>query len=289
MTDALFLNGVFEEVLEEILLAQEKNKNLTCYIQPYSDGRIKMLAEDIPSEQAPIRFYISLTTSFNTVSYTANITGWDDKRELVKDKVRLDKINTDIKKYQPTAVEVYEFSDEERTKPCVNLIHIKDLKRIKNPFSVNNLIKTSNNKQYSLRTQSGGWSRVNDSPDLIEATETYFKTNYDKELEKNIAKATKRSSVQRQKRIEKSPKKPEKITINSRGFKRNADVVAEVLERANGKCENCNNKAPFIRRKDNSPYLEVHHKITLADNGDDTVENAIAVCPNCHRELHFGI
>ena len=26
----------------------------------------------------------------------------------------------------------------------------------------------------------------------------------------------------------------------------------------------------------------------LADGGADTVENAIAVCPNCHRELHYG-
>ncbi len=23
-------------------------------------------------------------------------------------------------------------------------------------------------------------------------------------------------------------------------------------------------------------------------DGDDTVENAIALCPTCHRELHFG-
>jgi 5-methylcytosine-specific restriction protein A len=34
--------------------------------------------------------------------------------------------------------------------------------------------------------------------------------------------------------------------------------------------------------------LEVHHKIRLADGGFDTVENAIAVCPNCHRQCHHG-
>ncbi|MGH8437576.1 MAG: HNH endonuclease [Pseudomonas sp.] len=33
---------------------------------------------------------------------------------------------------------------------------------------------------------------------------------------------------------------------------------------------------------------EVHHKVRLADGGLDTVENAIAVCPNCHRQAHFG-
>jgi len=34
--------------------------------------------------------------------------------------------------------------------------------------------------------------------------------------------------------------------------------------------------------------LEVHHKVPLAEGGDDTVENAIALCPNCHRHAHYG-
>jgi hypothetical protein len=28
--------------------------------------------------------------------------------------------------------------------------------------------------------------------------------------------------------------------------------------------------------------------VPLARGGEDTVENAVAVCPNCHREAHFG-
>jgi 5-methylcytosine-specific restriction protein A len=36
------------------------------------------------------------------------------------------------------------------------------------------------------------------------------------------------------------------------------------------------------------PYLEVHHIKRLADKGSDTTTNSIAVCPNCHRELHYG-
>lgn len=71
-------------------------------------------------------------------------------------------------------------------------------------------------------------------------------------------------------------------------FKRNPDVVAEVLIRAKGKCESCGKPAPFKRRKDDKPYLEVHHKVFLSNGGDDTVENAEALCPNCHKEKHFG-
>ena len=72
------------------------------------------------------------------------------------------------------------------------------------------------------------------------------------------------------------------------GFLRNPDVIADVLWRAKGVCERCHRKAPFIRKSNNSPYLEVHHPIPLSDGGEDTVANAIALCPNCHREAHFG-
>ncbi|MDV3468652.1 HNH endonuclease signature motif containing protein [Stenotrophomonas sp. C3(2023)] len=70
---------------------------------------------------------------------------------------------------------------------------------------------------------------------------------------------------------------------------RNPDVVAEVLARAKGVCGGCGSHAPFIRASDGSPYLEVHHRKRLADGGEDTVANAVALCPNCHREQHFGI
>jgi 5-methylcytosine-specific restriction protein A len=62
----------------------------------------------------------------------------------------------------------------------------------------------------------------------------------------------------------------------------------EILLRANGVCEKCKNPAPFFRAKDDTPFLEIHHKIHLANGGEDTIENAIAVCPNCHREFHYG-
>jgi hypothetical protein len=81
---------------------------------------------------------------------------------------------------------------------------------------------------------------------------------------------------------------PDTYEVTTKAFRRNPDVIAEVLIRANGICERCKKEAPFKRASDGTPYLEVHHKIRLADGGEDTVENAIAVCPNCHRELHFG-
>jgi 5-methylcytosine-specific restriction protein A len=68
---------------------------------------------------------------------------------------------------------------------------------------------------------------------------------------------------------------------------RDPDVKAWVLIKANGICESCNTKAPFVSST-GIPYLEVHHVKRLADKGPDTIDNAVAVCPNCHKALHYS-
>lgn len=70
-------------------------------------------------------------------------------------------------------------------------------------------------------------------------------------------------------------------------FVRDPQVVAWVLEAANGSCENCKAPAPFLK-EDATPYLEVHHVKWLSQGGSDTVSNAVALCPNCHRRLHYA-
>lgn len=112
-------------------------------------------------------------------------------------------------------------------------------------------------------------------------------------MEDKFAKAVRRSlsgsSSARARRLRSAPKIPQRVPATLMAFDRNPDVVAEVLLRANGVCARCKNGAPFARKKDGTPYLEVHHKLMLALGGEDTVENAEALCPNCHRELHFGV
>ncbi len=104
-----------------------------------------------------------------------------------------------------------------------------------------------------------------------------------------VVKSKQDTVSERQIRLKAAKTKPEYLDTSIKIFKRNPDVVAEVLFRAQGICEKCNKPAPFVRARDNTPYLEVHHITRLSQNGDDRVENAIAVCPNCHRELHYGI
>ena len=66
---------------------------------------------------------------------------------------------------------------------------------------------------------------------------------------------------------------------------RNQDVVKLARRRANGFCELCNKRAPFKDRRGN-PYLEVHHIKWVSRGGNDSVENVVALCPNCHKKMH---
>ena len=114
------------------------------------------------------------------------------------------------------------------------------------------------------------------------------KEQFQEEFEHAIEKSKKLTKEARMNRILNADRNPAQIRVAQTIFKRNPDVVAEVLERADGICEACKNPAPFIRKSDNSPYLEVHHIKALSDGGEDTLENTIALCPNCHRRYHYG-
>ena len=110
----------------------------------------------------------------------------------------------------------------------------------------------------------------------------------DAEFAAAVVNAISDSTASRQKRLKVAKKKPGVLIATTKVFIRNPDVVAEVLHRAKGSCEVCKQPAPFFRKIGGSAYLEVHHTVQLAHGGEDTVENAIAVCPNCHRKQHYG-
>lgn len=81
--------------------------------------------------------------------------------------------------------------------------------------------------------------------------------------------------------------RPQTVEHTTKSYIRDPKVKAWVLRRANGICELCKQPAPFTSI-DGLSYLEVHHVKPLAEGGPDTPDNTVAVCPNCHRELHLG-
>lgn len=95
--------------------------------------------------------------------------------------------------------------------------------------------------------------------------------------------------VGRQKRlttIAKMSGSSKKITSEQVDYARSQEIRIEKLYESNGRCMKCGNVAPFFS-KDGLPYLEVHHVIPLSSDGEDTLENTIALCPNCHRKIHY--
>ena len=156
--EALFINGVYEEVLEEILLIQKELPEHIMYLQPYSPRPIIHLHDDPPAWERPTKLYISITTDLSNVHFTAEIVRWDDKRKFTEEKRHV--LNRVIWTLQPNEGGLYDAS-RVKGKPSVNLLHIRRLQRIVPPFSVSRLIKTSDNKPVSTaRTTSGGWVYV---------------------------------------------------------------------------------------------------------------------------------
>ena len=122
----------------------------------------------------------------------------------------------------------------------------------------------------------------------FEIVDLKFEGQLKQDFQKAVEKSALDTSSQRRSRLAIARTKPEKVRVSIIRYIRNQDVVAERLFIASGSCEQCCSKAPFLKRTTKKPYLEVHHIIPLAENGDDTVENTRALCPNCHRKAHHG-
>ncbi|MDE5976921.1 MAG: HNH endonuclease [Turicibacter sp.] len=83
------------------------------------------------------------------------------------------------------------------------------------------------------------------------------------------------------------PKVISNHNVITQHYNRSPYIVEYAKRRAKGICELCEKAAPF-NIKDGSPFLETHHIKWLSKGGEDSIENTVAVCPNCHRKLHHA-
>jgi 5-methylcytosine-specific restriction protein A len=65
-------------------------------------------------------------------------------------------------------------------------------------------------------------------------------------------------------------------------------VTEYAKRRAKGVCQLCGCPAPFKNSK-GEPFLECHHIKWLSKGGNDSIDNAVGLCPNCHRKMHVWI
>ena len=107
------------------------------------------------------------------------------------------------------------------------------------------------------------------------------------DVEADFEAAVSKEIKTRPKKVKGNPN-PLQREVRSLQYVRDPKVVAYVLRHSKGKCFDCKEKGPFVSRTTGLPYLEVHHIQTLKEGGADTIENAVALCPNCHRKRHHG-
>lgn len=131
--EAIFLNGVYATVLEDILKIQEYLPEHIMFLQRYAKDAIVRLRDHPPSVADSVRLYLSTTEELSMVAYMAEIAGWDDKAVISEEKRRV--ITRLIFTLQPTEDGLYNASGDGAGQ-STNLLHVWRLKRLDKPFSV---------------------------------------------------------------------------------------------------------------------------------------------------------
>ncbi len=109
---------------------------------------------------------------------------------------------------------------------------------------------------------------------------------YDTHEAKKLRQARRLSNEEIHERAAKARRKVGQRRVMSIRYERDPYVAEDAKRRANGRCELCRSRAPFDG-KDGIAYLETHHIKWLSKQGDDSIDNTVALCPNCHRKMHI--
>ncbi len=86
--------------------------------------------------------------------------------------------------------------------------------------------------------------------------------------------------------INHSTDKPIERDVVVKQISRDPYIAEYAKKKANGICQLCAQPAPF-KDKNGKPYLESHHIIWLSQGGTDSIDNTVALCPNCHKKMHI--
>jgi len=71
-------------------------------------------------------------------------------------------------------------------------------------------------------------------------------------------------------------------------YVRNNALRTLVKRRSNYSCEMPSCDYMGFEQENGDKYIEVHHLIPLSQGGEDSLSNTVALCPICHRKLHYA-
>lgn len=165
-----FFNGGYRSVLQEIANTHTAQPEQILFLQPFKkrlisylhgdtieyllrDGSKMNLREDPATVDAPMQFYASTLDDLFTVSYTAEIVGYDFKQHI--GEAERQRVQGILRKFQPR-----EYKEDFNLYSGANLIHIRRMKKLEEPFNVTRLIQCSDGKPVRSKKVPGGWSYV---------------------------------------------------------------------------------------------------------------------------------
>jgi predicted restriction endonuclease len=81
----------------------------------------------------------------------------------------------------------------------------------------------------------------------------------------------------------------EKIEIKNKSYKRNNYVMGLIKKYRNYQCQFCGTKILKSKLEDKEEYyIEACHIKAKTDGGEDTLDNILVLCPNCHKTFDYG-
>ena len=148
-------------------------------------------------------------------------------------------------------------------------------------FSLPDLVSFRQLKNNGLKNRLMGPCRVN--PQLSAYLAHVEEIQQDEEKQESHLQSLSTAQLLALAKKHSGQSRTKQSTTNS--FSRSPYIAQYAKRRANGFCQLCDNPAPFVAAN-GEPYLESHHVIWLSQGGQDSIDNTVALCPNCHRKMH---
>ncbi|MCY4417785.1 MAG: hypothetical protein OXE87_15985 [Chloroflexi bacterium] len=154
---ALYVNGIFDSVFQDILAAQTLRPHRHYYLQPYARYPIAYLRDNPPTHDDSVRLYASTSEDLQKVHYTADLIRWEDKRTIPEEKRA--RIFAELREFQPDEWGIVDPHDVAGD-TGINLLYVTRVQQIARPFDVGELKLKSKNRPLLPREVAGGIAYV---------------------------------------------------------------------------------------------------------------------------------
>jgi hypothetical protein len=107
--------------------------------------------------------------------------------------------------------------------------------------------------------------------------------------EESAVKASERLPLEKLiSRAVKAKRKPDSQQTSTTTYYRDPAIIAFVHRRSEYRCEMPKCNYVGFKKLNGEFFIETHHIKPLSEDGEDSISNVAALCPNCHRKMHYS-